>query len=71
MGQEGHIIVADTVSVADHNEALSYVENYSAQKRSQGLSQKWLFTQIENLVRQDGGSFFSEGEIWEMVEAFS
>lgn len=38
---------------------------------AQGLSQNWLFQQIENLVRRDGASFYTEGEIWEMIDAFS
>lgn len=40
----------DTVSVADNDEAFEYVERYVAQKRSEGLSQKWLFTKIEKLL---------------------
>ncbi|WP_315922167.1 hypothetical protein [Mesorhizobium sp. SP-1A] len=53
------------------SEAFARVQSLVAQKRSKGFSQNWLFQQIDNLVRRDGASFYTEGEIWEMIDAFS
>lgn len=63
--------MSETIFVVNDSEAFAHVQSLVAQKRSKGPSQNWLFRQIENLVRRDGASFYSEGEIWEMIDAFS
>ena len=50
--------------------AMARVEQLWSQKHSEGRSLHWFHQSIEAIVHLDGGSFFSESEIFELLECY-
>ena len=54
----------------DRDGAVEAAMALARQRHREGKSARWLFDRIEAIEGQGGGSFFSEAEVWEMVDAF-
>ena len=48
-----------------HNEAIEKVEKLGHQRYRESRSKQWLFREIEDM------EFFTDDEIWELMESFA
>jgi hypothetical protein len=60
----------DCKQASTHNEALELAMQFARQRHREGRSRQWLFERIESIQRPSGDTFFSDGEIWEMIDNF-
>jgi hypothetical protein len=61
---------APAVVAADRDAALDAAMEMARRRHREGRSARWLYGRIEAIEGNGGGAFFTEDEIWEMVEAF-